>query len=108
MIPGLAQWIKDPELLWLWCGPAGAALILPLAQELPCAAGAALRRKMRGEFPGGLVVRTCHFHHSGPGAIPGLGTEIPHQASASCSQKKERERKNENPESYGSKARLLL
>ena len=19
-IPGLAQWVKDPVLLWLWCG----------------------------------------------------------------------------------------
>ena len=19
-IPGLAQWVKDPALLWLWCG----------------------------------------------------------------------------------------
>ena len=28
-IPGLAQWVKDPALLWLWCRPATAALILP-------------------------------------------------------------------------------
>ena len=26
-IPGLHQWIKDPELLWLCCRPAAAALI---------------------------------------------------------------------------------
>ena len=26
-IPGLAQWVKDPELLWLWCRPAAVALI---------------------------------------------------------------------------------
>ena len=46
-IPGLAQWVKgssvavscavgrtldsDPGLLWLWCRPAAAALIPPLA-----------------------------------------------------------------------------
>ena len=29
LIPGLAQWVKDPMLLWLWCGPATAALIQP-------------------------------------------------------------------------------
>ena len=26
-IPGLAQWVKDPALLWLWCRPAAMALI---------------------------------------------------------------------------------
>ena len=51
LIPGLDQWDKDPALpqaavwvidvaqiptfLWLWCMPAAAALIQPLAQELP-------------------------------------------------------------------------
>ena len=34
-IPGLAQWVKDPALLWLWCRPAAAALIRLLAWELP-------------------------------------------------------------------------
>ena len=33
-IPGLAQWIKDPALLWLWCRPAAAPPIRPLAWEL--------------------------------------------------------------------------
>ena len=33
------------------------------------------------EFPGGLMVRIQHFHCCGPGSIPGLGTEIPHQAA---------------------------
>ena len=28
-IPGLAQWVKDPALLWLWCRPAAIAAILP-------------------------------------------------------------------------------
>ena len=27
LIPGLAQWVKDPALLWLWCRPAAAASI---------------------------------------------------------------------------------
>ena len=29
--PGLAQWVKDPVWLWLWCRPAAAAPIGPLA-----------------------------------------------------------------------------
>ena len=35
---------SDPALLWLWCRPAAAALALPLAWELPYAAGAALEK----------------------------------------------------------------
>ena len=30
-IPGLAQWVKDLALLWLWCRPAATAPIRPLA-----------------------------------------------------------------------------
>ena len=37
----------DPELLWLWDRPAVAAQIQPLAQELPHAAGAALKAKKK-------------------------------------------------------------
>ena len=63
-IPGLAQWVKDPRLpvscgvghrcsdlvlLWLWRRPAAVAPIQPLAWELPCAAGAALKRKKMRE-----------------------------------------------------------
>ena len=40
-ISGLAQWVKDPVLLWLWCRPAAIAPIRPLAWEPPYAAGAA-------------------------------------------------------------------
>ena len=55
LIPGLAQWGKDPVLpwavvvgrksssdpglLWLWYRLAAAALIHPLAWEPPCAEG---------------------------------------------------------------------
>ena len=42
---GITQWVKDPVLLWLWCRVAVAALIQPLAWELPFAAGVALKRK---------------------------------------------------------------
>ena len=44
-IPSLAQWVKDPELLWLWCRSAAAAPIQPLAWEPPYASGAALKRQ---------------------------------------------------------------
>ena len=36
---------SDLVLLWLWCRPAAAALIRPLAWEPPCAAGVALKRQ---------------------------------------------------------------
>jgi len=40
-IPGLAQWVKDPALLWLWCRPVATAPIQLLAWEPPYAAEAA-------------------------------------------------------------------
>ena len=39
LIPCLTQWVKDPALLWLWGRLAAAALIQPLAWELPYAVG---------------------------------------------------------------------
>ena len=44
LIPGLAPWVKDPVLLWLWCRPSARALIRPLAWEPPYAVGAALEK----------------------------------------------------------------
>ena len=60
LIPGLAQWVKDPLLLLscgvdcrqgldpkfrsLWCRPAAAAPIGPLAWEPPYAMGVALKK----------------------------------------------------------------
>ena len=38
---------SDLVLLWLWCRPAVAAPIGPLARELPYATGAALKSKKR-------------------------------------------------------------
>ena len=35
----------DLALLWLWCRPAAAASIGPLAWEPPCAVGVALGKK---------------------------------------------------------------
>ena len=45
LIPSLSQWVEDPVLLWLRCRPAAAALIQPLAWELPYTMGAALKKK---------------------------------------------------------------
>ena len=38
---------SDPALLWLWCRLAAAALIGPLAWELPYATGAALKKNKK-------------------------------------------------------------
>ena len=47
-IPGPAQWVEDPVLLWLWCSrPAATAPIKPLAWEPPYAAGEALKSKKK-------------------------------------------------------------
>ena len=45
LIPGLAQRVRDPALLWLWHGPAAVAPIRPLAWEPRYAANAALKRQ---------------------------------------------------------------
>ena len=63
LIFGLTQWVKDPALpqalvyiadavqiwalLWLWGRLAAAALIQPLAWELPYVAGVVLKRKKK-------------------------------------------------------------
>ena len=49
-IPGLARWVKDLAMLWLWQRPASVALIRPLVWEPPCAAGAALKKKRTIQF----------------------------------------------------------
>ena len=46
-IPGLAQWVKDLALMWLWRRPAAIALIQPLTWDPPYAAGAALKRQKK-------------------------------------------------------------
>ena len=43
-IPGLAQWVKDLVLLWLWRRPEKTALIRPLAWDPPYAAGSGPRK----------------------------------------------------------------
>ena len=43
---------SDLVLLWLWYKLAAAAPIQPLAWELPCAAGAALKRQKQNPISG--------------------------------------------------------
>ena len=70
MIPGLAQWVKDLELLgavvyvvdvgsdlvllWLWHRPTATAPIRPLIWEPPYAAGTALKRQNKQTPPPSL------------------------------------------------------
>ena len=42
-IPGLAQWVKEPSLLWLWRRPSATAPIGLLAWEPPYVSGVALK-----------------------------------------------------------------
>ena len=44
-IPGLAQCVEDPVLLWLWCTSAATDSIGLLAWEIPYASGAVLKRR---------------------------------------------------------------
>ena len=46
LIPGLAQWVKDQVLLWLWHRPAATAPIQPVAWKLPHATGVALKKQI--------------------------------------------------------------
>ena len=45
-VSSLTQCVKDPTLLWLWCGLAAEALIGPLDWELPYVVGVALKRQV--------------------------------------------------------------
>ena len=47
LIPGLAQWVKDPALLWVWYRPAAVALIRPLAWDPPYYTCVALKSKKK-------------------------------------------------------------
>ena len=60
-IPDLAQWVKDPVLLWLWHRLAPVAPIRPLAWELRYAMGVALKskKKKKNSFYGNIVDLQC-------------------------------------------------
>ena len=64
LIPGLAQWVKDPALLWLWYRPAAAAPIQPLAQELRYAVSAALKKEKERKITVNLKNETSRSYYS--------------------------------------------
>ena len=45
LVPGLAQWVRDLALLWLWYRLAAVAPIRLLARELPYTVSVALRNQ---------------------------------------------------------------
>jgi len=99
-IPGLAQSVKDPALLWLWCRPAATAPIGPLAWEPPYAAGAAQEME-RNIYIQGL----WGTEEASEGFVPGtlLGVEKqPALLINTLKKKKKRRRhkKNDLPRRY--------
>ena len=50
LIPGLAQWVKDPTLLWLWYRLAATAPVQLLAWKPPYGTSAALKRQKKKVF----------------------------------------------------------
>ena len=42
---------SDPVLLWLWCRPAATTPVQPLTWESPCASGAALIQPLAQGLP---------------------------------------------------------
>ena len=76
-IPGLAQWVKDLALLWLWGRLAAVAPIGPLVWEPPYAARAALKsrskqvskqERKRKKNSGELVQENTQGGEAGPSA----------------------------------------
>ena len=69
---GLAPWVKEPALLWLWCRPAAAAPTSPLAREPPYAVGVALKQTNKPKETGCMSVPTNQF--LSPRDVPPLVT----------------------------------
>ena len=63
-IPGLAQWVNDLALLWLWRRPVAMVPIRPLAWEPPYAMGAALEKAKKDCSFGLFVSWSPHAHPS--------------------------------------------
>ena len=53
----------DPTLLWLWCRPVAAALIQPLAWELPHATSVALKKQKKPK-------KTKNLHNLSSAPLP--------------------------------------
>ena len=77
---------SDPMLLWLWCRPAAAAWIHPLARSTPYAMGPALKSKKKNKKIKKLKIKKNSWgvpimvqqeqnltrNHEVAGLIPGL------------------------------------
>ena len=61
LIPGLAQWVKDPPWLWQWCRSAAVAPIRPLAWKPPYAGGVALKSKKQTNKKNKKTTMRYHF-----------------------------------------------
>ena len=59
LLSGLAQWVKDLALLWLWHRLAAVAPIRPPAWEPPCVMGVALKIKKKKNV--GILGTTTHL-----------------------------------------------
>ena len=88
-VPGLAQWVKEPALLWLWHRLAAAAPMQPLVWELPYATRAATKRKKQNKKPGSPVGvdrwgQISHMVWGGPGrgTCPAMGSPWGHRTQA--------------------------
>ena len=62
-MPGLAQWVNDPTLLWLWGRPAATALIWPLAWERPYATCVALNKTKQNKKKCSYDTVSLYFSH---------------------------------------------
>ena len=68
LIPGLAQWVKDSALLWLWCRLAATAPIRLPAWEPPYAVGEDLKsqnkqtNKQQQQKPVGVWNYRCKLY----------------------------------------------
>ena len=52
---------SDPKLLWLWCSPAAAALIQPLAWEPPYVVDAALKKAKKRKENSNFQAIHCYL-----------------------------------------------
>ena len=65
LIPGPTPGVKNPALLWLWCRLAAAALIRPVAWELPYAMGKVFFCSQQNKQKEPLVIDYLHVPLSG-------------------------------------------
>ena len=79
--PGLAQWVKEPELLWLWHRPEATPPIGPLAWEPPYAMGVALEKDRKTKKKKGSGVVTAGNSVIAAARVQSLAQKLPHADS---------------------------